>query len=106
MTFPIIVGICVLFLIIVVGLGIFAFIGGIKSEHDLADAIGRLGLNRTDAGAIEFMNFVAKVPIVNQPQFYNQLRAAWGIVRDSRTISKPVKDQVKLVMQMRGVILR
>ena len=89
-----------------IGLCFVSFFSYVKTGRDLTREVNKLAVNRTDAGAIEFANFVAKMAIINQPQFYNQLRAAWGIVRDARTISKSVKEQVKLTMQARGVILR
>ena len=95
-----------IFIVVIFILGILAFFKGVSDVNKINAAIAQVGTYRNNESALAFAECIANIGIQNQPATYNQLRAAWGIVKDAPHISKEVKEKVKVTLQMRGVVLR
>ncbi len=91
---------------LLIGIGVFQGLRQAYGFLTIGAAVAALGKNLTDEGAEEFCRFVESAVIPNYPAIYNKLRAGYGMVHDSRQISREMKEKVKIALQSKGVWVR
>ena len=93
---------------VVLGAALIIFVGSYpmwKWKKLEKIAYGNLEASQTNENVDEFMKFISKYGIVNQPPVWNRVRGIWFMVNESQNVTTEKKTELRNLLVSKGLRL-